>query len=177
MKSKMLLHSCCGPCSSSVIERLKENYDITVLYYNPCIFPKEEFEKRKQEQIRLLKILNIDFLDCEYDNEKYEQLVENFHNEKEGGSRCSLCFRQRLDKTAELSKQHNFDIFCTTLTVSPHKNALIINQIGKEVSEKYDIEFLERDFKKQDGYKRSLVLSREYNLYRQNYCGCKYSIR
>ena len=177
MKSKLLLHSCCGPCSSAVIERLKQDYDITVLYYNPCIYPVEEFLKRKQEQIRLLKILNINFLDCDYDNQSYEKLVENYHNEKEGGNRCSICFRQRLQKTAEIAKQNQFDIFCTTLTVSPHKNAKLINEIGAEISKTVGIDYLESDFKKQDGYKRSLELSKKYKLYRQNYCGCKYSRR
>lgn len=173
----MLLHSCCGPCSSAVIERLKEDYDITVLYYNPCISPKEEYEKRKSEQLRLLKILNVNYLDCEYDNESYENLIKGYENEKEGGGRCSICFKQRLLKTATLAKQNGYDIFCTTLTVSPHKNAKLINDIGKEIANKVEIEYKESDFKKQDGYKRSLELSREYDLYRQNYCGCKYSKR
>lgn len=177
MKSKMLLHSCCGPCSSAVIERLKEEYDITILYYNPCIYPFEEYEKRKAEQIRLLNILGVNILDCEYDNDKYENLIKGQENEREGGSRCSICFRQRLQKTAEVAKQNNFDIFCTTLTVSPHKNAKLINEIGSEIANQVGISYLPSDFKKQDGYKRSLELSKKYELYRQNYCGCRYSIR
>ena len=176
-RPKLLLHSCCGPCSSAVIERLKEEYDITILYYNPCIYPFEEYEKRKAEQIRLLNILGVNILDCEYDNDKYENLIKGQENEREGGSRCSICFRQRLQKTAEVAKQNNFDIFCTTLTVSPHKNAKLINEIGSEIANQVGISYLPSDFKKQDGYKRSLELSKKYELYRQNYCGCRYSIR
>lgn len=178
LKSKptLLLHSCCGPCSSSVLNRIKDYFDITVIYYNPNIFPKEEYLKRKSEQIRLLKQLNIKFLDCEYDEEQFYSYVKGLENEKEGGARCSKCFVLRLEKTAIIAKQNNFDYFGTTLTVSPHKNAQIINKIGEFLQEKHNVKFLYSDFKKQNGYLNSIKLSKEYNLYRQDYCGCKFSL-
>ena len=174
-KKTILLHSCCGPCSSSVIERLKSYFDITVLYYNPNIEPKEEYEKRKSEQIRLLKELNIKYMDCDYDNDIYHEKIKGTEEEKEGGARCTLCFMLRLSKTAKLAKENNFDYFGTTLTVSPHKNSELINKIGFKEAEKEGINFLPADFKKEEGYKRSIELSKKYNLYRQDYCGCIYS--
>lgn len=174
-KKTILLHSCCGPCSSSVIERLMPYFDITVLYYNPNIEPKEEYEKRKAEQIRLLKELGVKYMDCDYDNETYHEVVKGMEKEKEGGARCALCFMLRLSKTAKLAKENDFDYFGTTLTVSPHKNSELINKIGFKEGEKLGIEFLPADFKKEDGYKRSIELSKKYDLYRQDYCGCLYS--
>jgi len=180
-KQKMLLHSCCGPCSSAVIFQLAENYDITIFYYNPNIYPEAEYLKRKQTQLELIAKLNqqgfnIKIEDAEYDPENYEKYVCGLETEKEGGARCTKCFYLRLEKTAKIAKEKGFDIFATTLTVSPHKNAPLINQIGEELSEKYGIKYLVSDFKKKDGYKKSIELSKEYGLYRQNYCGCKYSI-
>lgn len=172
---KLLLHSCCGPCSSSVLERLNNHFDITVLYYNPNIEPKEEYEKRKSVQIRLLNELNVKYLDIDYLNNEYHEKVKGFESEPENGKRCPLCYELRLEKTASLAKEHNFEYFGTTLTVSPHKPSAIINQIGLDLEKKYGIKFLVSDFKKEDGYKRSIELSKEYNLYRQNYCGCLYS--
>lgn len=174
-RKTILLHSCCGPCSSSVIERLMPYFDITVLYYNPNIEPKEEYEKRKAEQIRLLKELGVKYMDCDYDNETYHEVVKGMEKEKEGGVRCTLCFMLRLSKTAKLAKENDFDYFGTTLTVSPHKNSELINKIGFKEAEKLGIEFLPADFKKEDGYKRSIELSKKYDLYRQDYCGCLYS--
>lgn len=176
-KKKLLLHSCCGPCSSSVIERLKEYFDITVLYYNPNIEPVEEYYKRKNEQIRLLKELEVDFLDIDYLNEEYHNKITGFESEPENGLRCPLCYELRMEKTAKIAKGNGFDYFCTTLTVSPHKPSKIINEIGLNLQEKYAILYLLSDFKKEDGYKRSIELSKEYNLYRQDYCGCLYSKR
>lgn len=183
MKPTLLLHSCCGPCSSAVIERLMADFSITVFYYNPCIHPEEEYIKRKNTQLELIADLNKDlnagikFLDCDYDAEKYFELTNGFENEREGGARCNVCFLQRLEKTASEAKENGFDYFTTTLTVSPHKNAELINQIGNSLSEKYDIKFLPSNFKKQNGYLRSIQLSKQYSLYRQNYCGCIYSKR
>ena len=174
-KKTILLHSCCGPCSSSVIERLTPYFDITVLYYNPNIEPKEEYEKRKAEQIRLLKEIDVKYMDCDYDNETYHEVVKGMEKEKEGGARCTLCFMLRLSKTASLAKENGFDYFGTTLTVSPHKNSELINKIGFKEGKKLGIEFLPADFKKEDGYKRSIELSKKYDLYRQDYCGCLYS--
>lgn len=175
----LLLHSCCGPCSSYVISRLTNYFNITVLYYNPNIEPKEEYEKRKSEQLRFIKeykpVNKIDFIDCDYDNDAYENVVKGHENDKEGGNRCHICYRLRLEKTATIAKENNFDYFCTTLTVSPYKNTEVLNTIGKELEKKYDVKYLVSDFKKEEGYKISIEMSKEYNLYRQDYCGCNYS--
>ncbi len=181
-KKKLLLHSCCAPCSTTAISRLAEDYKVTICYYNPNIYPEEEYIKRKNEQIKLINKLNsegeynITMLDVEYDSDNYESKVENLRNEKEGGARCTVCFRLRLEKVASLAKSLDYDLFATTLTVSPHKNAKLINDIGEMLAKEYKISYLPTDFKKQDGYKQSVQLSKKYELYRQNYCGCKYSI-
>jgi len=176
---KILLHSCCGPCSSYVIDFLTKYFDITILYYNPNISPKEEYLKRKEEQIKLIntiKTINkIDILDCDYDNDIYEKEIKGYEECPERGARCSICFKLRLEKTAVLAKENNYNYFCSTLTVSPHKNASLINQIGYDLSKKYKVKWLYSDFKKNEGYKKSIELSKKYNLYRQDYCGCKYS--
>ena len=171
---KLLLHSCCGPCSTVVIERLKENFDLTVFYYNPNIEPKEEYEKRKAEQKKVCDFFNVPFLDFDYDNDGWRKFVTGLENEKEGGARCEKCFVYRLSRTAEYAKLHNFDIFATTLSVSPHKNTNIINAVGENISKQLDIEFLPESFKKKDGYLRSINLAKELDLYRQDYCGCMY---
>ncbi len=177
-RPKLLLHSCCGPCSTTCISYLINYFDITVFYYNPNIEPKEEYEKRKKEQLKFLKNFSspekINFLDCDYENEEFKKVVVGLEKEKEGGRRCSKCFTLRLRKSAMVAKQNNYDYFGTTLTVSPHKNSLVINKIGEEVSKEYNIPFLYSDFKKHDGYKKSIELSKKYDLYRQNYCGCSY---
>lgn len=175
----LLLHSCCAPCSSYVIEYLSPYFNITILYYNPNISPIEEYEKRKQEQIKLIKELptknKVNILDCDYDNDLYEKTIKGLEKEPERGSRCTKCFWLRLEKTAITAKKNNFDYFGTTLTVSPYKNSKLLNEIGLSLQEKYNIKYLYSDFKKNNGYKRSIELSKEYNLYRQNYCGCIYS--
>jgi len=177
-KPKLLLHSCCAPCSSYVIEYLHDYFDITIIYYNPNIFPKEEYDKRKEEQIRFIKTYNdVKFIDCDYDNDKYNELVKGLEHEPERGKRCNVCFKLRLEKTAVEAKEKNFDYFGTTLTVSPYKNANLINDIGRQLELKYNVKWLYSDFKKGNGYKRSIELSKEYNLYRQNYCGCIHSKR
>lgn len=176
---KILLHSCCAPCSSYVITFLSNYFDITILYYNPNIAPKEEYEKRKQEQIKLIKNINtlhkLDYLDCDYDNNLYNEAINGYQDCKEGGDRCRICFNLRLEKTAVLAKKYKYDYFCSTLTVSPHKNSKIINEIGYNLGQKYDIKWLYSDFKKNEGFKQSIELSKKYNLYRQDYCGCMYS--
>ena len=178
---KLLLHSCCAPCSSHVITYLKKFFDITIFYYNPNISPKEEYDKRKEEQIRLINELKtenkLDIIDCDYDNDLYEKSIKGLENCPERGDRCTVCFKLRLDKTAKIAKELNYDYFCSTLSVSPYKNSKLINEIGKEMEQKYNIKWLYSDFKKEDGYKKSIELSKKYNLYRQDYCGCKYSIR
>lgn len=177
----ILLHSCCAPCSSHVITFLKDYFDITIIYYNPNIYPYEEYKKRKEEQIRLLNEIKsknkLNIIDCDYDNNIYEETIKGLEKEKEGGSRCYKCFWLRLDKTAQIAKENNYDYFSTTLTISPYKNSTVINEIGKELETIYNITWLYSDYKKKDGYKKSIQLSKEYNLYRQNYCGCIYSKR
>ncbi len=176
-KPKLLLHSCCAPCSSSVITRLYPYFDITILYYNPNIEPYEEYIKRKEEQKRLIKEIdkNIKFLDCDYENEEFKRISTGLEDCKEGGIRCHACYNLRLQKTAKLAKENNFEYFGTTLTVSPYKNSEVINELGSLIENSTNIKFLYSDFKKKDGYKKSIELSKEYNLYRQNYCGCNYS--
>ena len=176
---KLLLHSCCAPCSSHVITELTPYFDITILYYNPNIYPYEEYQKRKTEQIRLIKeiakVNKIDIIDCDYDNNLYEEKIKGYESCPERGARCKICFNLRLEKTAKLAKEKKYDYFGTTLTVSPYKNSDLINQIGESLSSKYQVDWLYSDFKKNNGYKNSIELSKKYNLYRQNYCGCIYS--
>ncbi len=179
LKPTLLVHSCCAPCSSYVLEYLNSFFDISVLYYNPNISPKEEYEKRKAEQIRLIKEKKwtkpVKFIDCDHENDLFEKMAEPLKDEPEGGRRCEACFSMRLDKTAKIAKENNFDYFVTTLSISPLKNAQLLNKIGEKLAEKYSLKYLPSDFKKREGYKRSIELSKEYNLYRQDYCGCKYS--
>lgn len=175
----LLLHSCCAPCSSYVLEYLSNYFKITILYYNPNISPKEEFIKRCEEQKRLISEMplknKVDFIEGVYDNNRYEELIKGKEHEKEGGSRCHICYNMRLEETAKLAKEKGYDYFTTTLSISPYKNAKVLNEIGEALAKKYGINYLYADFKKKNGYKRSIELSKEYNLYRQNYCGCKYS--
>ena len=183
MKPTLLLHSCCGPCSTAVIEKLLDDYTISVFYFNPCIYPQEEYIHRRDEQKRFLEELSakvgytIDFIDGDYQPETYYDLVKGLEGEPEGGARCKVCFKQRLGAAANLAKEKGYEYFDTTLTVSPHKNYNIISEIGKALEEEIGIKYLAGNYKKQDGYKRSIELSREYNLYRQNYCGCEFSKR
>lgn len=171
----LLLHSCCGPCSSAVIERLHPHFQLTVLYYNPNIEPEEEYLLRLSEQKRLLAALDIPMLPCAWDHEAFSCFAETLQEEPEGGARCTACFALRLHKTAALAKEHGFAYFATTLSVSPHKDPVRLNEIGEQCAEKYGVRHLPADFKKKNGYLRSLQLSKEYDLYRQDYCGCLYS--
>ena len=175
----LLLHSCCAPCSSYVIEYLSKYFKITVFYYNPNISPDNEYRYRADEQKRLIESMPLEnpvkFLEGEYNPADFFEASKGLENEPEGGARCAKCFNMRLSKTAETAQQGNYDYFTTTLTISPLKNAQLINNIGKELSKKYNVPYLLSDFKKKNGYKRSIVLSNEYNLYRQNYCGCVFS--
>ena len=175
----LLLHSCCAPCSSYVLEYLSQFFNITVLYYNPNISPKDEYLYRLQEEKRLISEMKfknpVKILDCDYNADEFFTVAKGLEKEPEGGKRCEKCFDLRLDFTAKTAKTNNFDYFATTLTISPLKNANLINQIGESLAEKYNVKYLSSDFKKKEGYKRSITLSKEYNLYRQNYCGCIYS--
>ena len=173
----LLLHSCCGPCSSAVLERLTEHFRVTLLYYNPNIEPEEEYLHRLSEQERLLSLLpeEVPMLPCGYAHEAFEAFAPALADAPEGGERCLACFAMRLNYTAEQAKEHGFEYFTTTLSVSPHKNADNVNRIGEEAGKRYGVKYLFADFKKKNGYLRSLELSREYELYRQDYCGCRYS--
>lgn len=174
-KPKLLLHSCCAPCSSTCLERIKDFFDITVYFYNPNMDTEEEFNLRKEEQIRLCELLGVNYIIENYFNKDFLSVVKGLEKEKEGGKRCEKCFFLRLTKTAETAKEKGFDYFATTLTLSPLKNAEKINAIGREIEKNIKVKYLPSDFKKKGGYLRSIELSKEYNLYRQNYCGCVYS--
>ena len=176
-RPSLLLHSCCGPCSSAVLERLHDHFSITVLYYNPNIEPEEEYLHRRSEQQRLISLLggDISWLSCDYDHSAFEAFAPAMAAEPEGGKRCLACFALRMNETAARAKEHGFDYFTTTLSVSPHKNAENVNRAGSEAARRFGVRYLFADFKKRNGYLRSLQLSAEYGLYRQNYCGCLYS--
>lgn len=176
---KLLLQCCCAPCSSYVLEYLNKSFDITPYFYNPNISPESEYEKRANELIRLigempLDTVNAPIIEC-YDNAEFEAAINGLENEPEGGARCAVCYKLRLEAAAKYAKANGYDYFCTTLSISPLKNSQTLNAIGKAVSEKYGVKYLFSDFKKNEGFKRSVQLCAEYGLYRQNYCGCKYS--
>lgn len=175
----LLLHSCCAPCSSYVLEYLSEYFNITIFYYNPNISPEEEFFKRVNEQKRLISEIplkhEVKFIEGTYEPNRFFELSRGLEDIPEGGARCFKCYRLRLEETAKLAKENCFDYFTTTLSISPHKNAQVLNAIGLDLSEKYGVNYLFSDFKKRNGYKRSCELSEIYGLYRQNYCGCIYS--
>ena len=182
-KNRLLLHSCCGPCSTACIERVLPNYKVSIFFYNPCITDKEEYEKRKAAQIKFLNAFNeslpeedkVEFIEGEYLPEEFFEVAAEYADEPEGGLRCTECFKLRLDRTARAALRMGYDIFGTTLTVSPHKNYNLISAIGCEFASMYNLEFLDMDFKKKAGFQRSIQMSKEYELYRQNYCGCEFS--
>ena len=177
-KPRLLLHACCAPCSSYVLELLHEYFDITIYYFNPNMNDLEEYEKRYGEFSKLLKGMNLEFIEViksDFNQKEFYQFASNYATEKEGGKRCHLCYKYRLEESAKYALSNNFDYFATTLTVSPYKNAELINEIGIELEKKYGIKYLPSDFKKNNGYKRSIELSNLYGLYRQKYCGCIYS--
>ncbi len=177
----LLLHSCCAPCSSYVLKYLGNYFKITLYFYNPNIYPKEEYDKRLKEQKRLIKLLKvkypIDIIEGVYEPNVFLEQSLGLEKEREGYGRCFKCYRLRLEKTAKKAKELKFDYFTTTLTVSPYKNSDKINLIGSELEKIYNVDYLYSDFKKKEGYKQSIELSKEYNLYRQDYCGCQYSIK
>ena len=175
----LLLHSCCAPCSSYCLEYLSQYFHITVDYYNPNIYPEEEYHMRVQEQQRLIRELPakypIAFREGAYDKERFYEMARGLEEEKEGGERCFKCYRLRLEETAKAAKAGGFSYFTTTLSISPHKNAQVLNELGKEISDVFGVPYLYSDFKKKNGYRRSCELSTEYHLYRQDYCGCPFS--
>ena len=176
-KPTLLLHSCCAPCSSSVLERLCQNFDVTVLYYNPNIYPKQEYDRRLQEQKTFLKKIGIKMIEGEYNETEYLAAISGKEHLPEKSSRCFCCYQFRLAKTAEFAQKLGFDFFTTTLSVSPHKNSAVINEVGRKVAQEEGVRFLEESFKKKDGYLNSIKLAKKYDLYRQNYCGCRFSLR
>ncbi len=182
-KKTLLLHSCCGPCSTACIERVLPDYKVTIFFFNPNITDPKEYELRKETQIQFLRSYNqgldgedmVSFIEGDYEPETFLHLTEGYEKEPEGGGRCTLCFQQRLEETARLAATEGFHSFGTTLTVSPHKNYPLISTIGNVLAKDYGVEFLDLDFKKKAGFQRSIELSKAYGLYRQNYCGCIYS--
>ena len=177
----LLLHACCAPCSSAVLERIGNYFKVTILYYNPNITNEDEYRKRIDEIKRFISSFKtkypISLEEGNYDPNEFFDIAKGLEKEPERGKRCYLCYKLRLNETAKIAEKLGFDYFCTTLTLSPHKNSNWINEIGEELNNKYNSTYLYSDFKKKNGYKRSIELSSEYNLYRQNYCGCVYSIR
>lgn len=176
---RLLLHSCCAPCSSYVLEYLSKHFEITVFYYNPNIFPESEYTKRILEQQTLIGEMKypVSFIAGNYDKEKFYEMAKGLEHLKEGKERCFKCYTLRLEETARLAREGEFDYFTTTLSISPMKNADKLNEIGTMLGRKYGVEYLQSDFKKKNGYKRSIELSKEYDLYRQDYCGCVYSMQ
>ena len=178
-RPRLLLHSCCAPCSSYVLEYLSHYFDITVYYDNPNISPAAEFARRAEEQQRLIAQMplegKVSCIIAPYQPERFAAIAKGKEQEPEGGSRCFACYQLRLRQTADAAKQCGYDAFTTTLSISPHKNAQVLNAIGKALSEEYGVSYLFSDFKKKDGYKRSCALSEQYHLYRQDYCGCAFS--
>ena len=180
-RPELLLHSCCGPCSSYVLEYLTQYYKVTLLWYNPNIWPPEENDKRLHYQRKIINALglkeDVSIVIPDYDHDRYLQMVSGLESEPEGGLRCTECFRMRLKEAAEAAERLGIGLYCTTLTVSPHKNAEKINTLGEAIGREHGVRFLPSDFKKRNGYKRSIELSREYDLYRQDYCGCEFAWR
>ena len=177
VKEKLLLHTCCAPCSPYVIELLQGEFDVSAFFYNPNIQPREEYQLRLEEMEQFCKNVGIELIIGSYDVDQWFQITKGMENEKEGGKRCELCFKMRLDKSACTAQKNDFQHFATTLTVSPHKNAMVINQLGHKLQKNYRATFYEADFKKHDGFKKSCELSKKHGFYRQNYCGCIYSQR
>lgn len=177
--STLLLHACCAPCSSACLERLSNFFKITIIYYNPNITEEKEYLKRLEELKNFIQKIKVKYpiniIDTRYDPKEFFEISKGLEKERERGKRCYKCYELRLEETAKVAKENNFDFFATTLTLSPYKKTDWLNEIGENLSNKYQTSYLYSDFKKKNGYKRSIELSKEYNLYRQDYCGCIYS--
>ena len=174
-KKRLLLHTCCAPCSPHVVDLLSREFEVSAFFYNPNIYPLKEYELRLNEIQVFFRALSVELIEGEYNSDQWFDRVRGMEQDKEGGKRCEVCFYMRLEKTALVAHEKGFDCFTTTLSVSPHKNAQIINQIGREVQNTGDVVFYEADFKKHDGFKKSCELSKKHGFYRQNYCGCLFS--
>ena len=179
-RPQLLLHACCAPCSSATLERLADHFDVTILYYNPNIAPPEEYHRREAELERFVRdagyaARGITVVELPYDPQEFYTAVKGLENEPERGERCTVCYRMRLERAAQYARAHGFNWFTTTLSISPVKDPVRLNTIGCELAQQYGLNYLQSEFRKKDGYKRSLALSAEYGLYRQNYCGCIFS--
>ncbi len=175
MRPKLLLHTCCAPCSTHVVEVLKEHYDLTGYFYNPNIHPESEYLKREEEMKQYACKIGLKLICAEYDDARWFEMTKGMENVPEGGARCFLCYRMRLEKAAQYAEEHGFQFFTTTLSISPHKNAAKINEIGSEIASSYKLQFHVADFKKRGGFEKSVRMSKAAGLYRQSYCGCVFS--
>ena len=174
-KKNILLHSCCGPCTSGVYPQIEKYFNVSVLYYDPNIYPKEEYDKRYEALQLLNKYFPFKIIEIGYNREDFLKVVKGHEKDAEGGDRCEICFRLRMRETAIYAKEHGFDCFTSTLSVSPYKNADVLNKIGQELEDELGIKYLYSNFKKKEGYKISIENSKKYGLYRQTYCGCEFS--
>jgi len=173
VRDRLLLHVCCAPCATWPLALLRDRFDLTLLFYGPNIHPKEEYSKRLESA----RIIGVPLVELDYDTDRWYAEVKGLENEPEGGERCSICYKMRLEQTAVYAKENGYEYFGTTLTLSPYKPARIINPLGESIAKRYGLTFLAEDFKKKDGFKKSCEMSKEYGLYRQRYCGCEYSRR
>ncbi|MBU2561964.1 MAG: epoxyqueuosine reductase QueH [Nanoarchaeota archaeon] len=176
-KKNLLLHTCCAPCGTHCVKELLEDYDVTMFFYNPNIHPSGEYYKRYENALKASKELGVPVIEGAYSPQEWLEMIKGFEEEPEGGTRCKICFSIRLAETARYAKLHGFDAFTTTMTISPHKDADVINKLGAELAKKHRISWVHSDFKKNDGFRKSTELSKKMGLYRQNYCGCFYSVR
>jgi len=177
VKEKLVLHVCCAPCAVYPVLELSQQFDLIMAFYGPCIYPEEEYNRRLDAGFDLSKKTGIKFIELEYNPQDWYLTISGLESESEGGKRCIVCYKMRLEKIAGFAKDNNCKYFATTLTISPHKPAETINPIGEDIARKYGIAFLVKDFKEKDGFKKGCQLTKEYGLYRQNYCGCEFSIR
>ena len=175
MKQRLLLHTCCAVCSAYVLEKLGEDYNLTVFYYNPNIHPKEEYLHRLKESKEYCQKIGVNFIEGQYDTDKWFELIKGHEQDPEKGERCRICYRMRMEETTKYAKKQGYDIFATTLTISPHKDAGSINKIGLDLEKEFGVKYLEADFKKQDGFKKTMELANQEGFYKQNYCGCVFS--
>lgn len=175
MKNKLLLHTCCVVCSAYVLKKLGREYDLTVFYYNPNIHPEEEYLRRLKESKKYCEKQGIEFIESDYDVNQWFELIKGHEKDPERGERCKICYRMRMEATVNYAKENNYNIFATTLTISPHKDAQSINEIGSSLEKELGVKYLEADFKKQDGFKKTMELAKQEDFYRQDYCGCLFS--
>lgn len=177
MKKSLLLHICCAPCSGFLADKLSGHYDVSVFFDNSNIYPLLEYEKRRNEAKKYFKAKNIEFIEAEYDHKSWLELIKGCEKDKEKGRRCLKCYEVRLANTAKYAEENGFDCFASTLAISPHKDAKVINEIGRKLADQYLLEFIDGDWKKEDGFKKAMALANKYDFYRQSYCGCEFSIR